>query len=179
MTAGLELYRGLLKENRSAGFVATGQIGITVNGGGIPLDAFKVDYATGAVETAVLEYSDKDYIIIEGQGSLLNPSSTATLPLMRGSCPTHLVLCMRGDKTTLRSNTQINIPNLKEFIQLNESLASVCGTYPKAKVIGIAVNTSMLSEAEAVVVKKRISEESGVSAYDPVRDGVHGFIERL
>ena len=179
MTAGLELYSGLLEENRSVGFVATGQIGITVTGGGIPLDAFKVDYATGAVETAVLEHSDKDYIIIEGQGSLLNPSSTATLPLMRGSCPTHLILCMRGDKTTLRSNTQIKIPNLKEFMQLNESLASVCGTYPEAKVIVIAVNTSMLSEEEAMAVKKRISEESGVPAYDPVRDGVEGFIQRL
>ena len=179
MTAGLELYRGLLKQNRSAGFVATGQIGITVTGAGIPLDAFKVDYATGAVETAVLEQADKDYIVIEGQGSLLNPSSTATLPLMRGSCPTHLILCMRGDKTTLRSNTQIKIPNLRDFIALNESLASVCGTYPDAKVVAIAVNTSMLSEADAQLVKQRITAESGVPAFDPVRDGVEGLIERL
>ncbi len=179
MTAGLELYQGLLKQNRSAGFVATGQIGITVTGAGIPLDAFKVDYATGAVETAVLEQADKDYIVIEGQGSLLNPSSTATLPLMRGSCPTHLILCMRGDKTTLRSNTQIKIPNLMDFIALNESLASVCGTYPDAKVVAIAVNTSMLSEVDAQLVKQRITAESGVPAFDPVRDGVEGMIERL
>jgi len=179
MTAGLELYRGLLKQNCSVGFVATGQIGITVTGTGIPLDAFKVDYATGAVETAVLEHADKDYIVIEGQGSLLNPSSTATLPLMRGSCPTHLILCMRGDKTTLRSNTQIKIPNLKAFIALNESLASVCGTYPDAKVVAIAVNTSMLSEADAQLVKERIMAESGAPTFDPVRDGVQGLIERL
>ena len=179
MTAGLELYRGLLKQNHSAGFVATGQIGITVTGGGIPLDAFKVDYATGAVETAVLEHANKDYIVIEGQGSLLNPSSAATLPLMRGSCPTHLILCMRGDKTSLRSNTQFKIPNLKAFIALNESLASVCGTYPEAKVVGIAVNTSMLTEADAIEVKERIAAESGVPAIDPVRDGVQVIIERL
>jgi uncharacterized NAD-dependent epimerase/dehydratase family protein len=146
---------------------------------GIPLDAFKVDYATGAVETAVLEQADKDYIVIEGQGSLLNPSSTATLPLMRGSCPTHLILCMRGDKTTLRSNTQIKIPNLREFIALNESLASVCGTYPDAKVVAIAVNTSMFSEVDAHLVKQRITAESGVPAFDPVRDGVEGMIECL
>ena len=179
MTAGLELYRGLLQQNHSAGFVATGQIGITVTGGGIPLDAFKVDYATGAVETAVLEHANKEYIVIEGQGSLLNPSSTATLPLMRGSCPTHLILCMRGDKTTLRSNTQFKIPNLKAFIVLNESLVSVCGTYPEAKVVGIAVNTSMLTEADAIEVKERIAAESGVPAIDPVRDGVQKIIERL
>jgi uncharacterized NAD-dependent epimerase/dehydratase family protein len=98
---------------------------------------------------------------------------------MRGSCPTHLILCMRGDKTTLRSNTQIKIPNLKAFITLNESLASVCGTYPEAKVVAIAVNTSMLSEEKAIAVKERIAAESGVPAFDPVRDGVQEIIERL
>ena len=41
------------------------------------------------------------------------------------------------------------------------------------------VEISMLSEAEAIAVKKRVSEESGVPAYDPGRDGVKGFIERL
>ena len=86
---------------------------------------------------------------------------------------------MRGDKTTLRSNTQIKIPNLKAFIALNESLASVCGTYPDAKVVAIAVNTSMLSEADAQLVKQRITAESGVPVFDPVRDGVEGLIERL
>ncbi|MDA0843394.1 MAG: DUF1611 domain-containing protein [Bacteroidetes bacterium] len=179
MTAGLELYNALLQNKHSVGFVATGQIGITVTGKGIPLDAFKVDYATGAVETAVLEEADKDIIIIEGQGSLLNPSSTATLPLMRGSCPTHLLLCMRGDKTTLRSNSEIKIPNLREFIALNESLATVCGTYPAAKVIGCAVNTSMLSESDATAVLERIAAESGVPAADPVRNGVEVFVRAL
>jgi uncharacterized NAD-dependent epimerase/dehydratase family protein len=86
---------------------------------------------------------------------------------------------MRGDKTTLRSNTHIKIPNLREFIALNESLASVCGTYPDAKVVAIAVNTSMLSEEEAIAVKERIAAESGVPAFDPVRDGVEKLIECL
>ena len=54
---------------------------------------------------------------------------------MRGSCPTHLVLCMRADKSTLRSPENIIIPEINEFISLNESLVSVFGTYPKAKVI--------------------------------------------
>ena len=179
MTTALELFSALKKNNHSVGFVATGQIGITVTGRGIPLDAFKVDYATGSVQSAVLEEADKDIILIEGQGSLLNPGSTATLPLMRGSCPTHLVLCMRGDITTLRDYPNIEIPNLKEFIKLNEALATVIGTYPAAKVIAVSVNTSKLNDEDAAKVIERIAKEAGVPATDPVRDGIDVLYKSL
>ena len=82
MTVGLELYSYLTEKKINTGFVATGQVGITVTGKGIPLDAYKLDHACGAVETAVLEQKEKDIVIVEGQGSILHPGSTATLPLM-------------------------------------------------------------------------------------------------
>ena len=41
MTAALEIYKWGLDHKINVGFVATGQIGITVTGDGIPLDAFK------------------------------------------------------------------------------------------------------------------------------------------
>ena len=101
MTSALEFYEDLKKRDINVGFVATGQIGITLTGNGIPLDAFKIDHACGAVEKVVVEQADKDVVIIEGQGSILHPGSSATLPLMRGSCPTHLVLCLRADKKSI------------------------------------------------------------------------------
>lgn len=179
MTTALELFTALKIKNHKVGFVATGQIGITVTGRGIPLDAYKVDYATGSVQASVMEEVDKDIILIEGQGSLLNPGSTATLPLMRGSCPTHLVLCMRGDLSTLRDYPNIKIPNLKEFIKLNEALATVIGTYPAAKVIAVSVNTSKLNDAEAAQVLARVAEEAGVPATDPVRYGTEVLYKAL
>jgi len=172
MTAGLELYLWLQKEKVNVGFVATGQIGITITGKGIPLDAFKVDHACGAVEQVVMEQADKEIVLIEGQGSLLHPGSTATLPLMRGSCPTHLILCLRAEKTTLRSPEHIKIPDLNDFIALNESLATVGGTFPKAKVIGIAANTSMLSLEDAEIYLKKTAEKTGILVTDPVRFGI-------
>jgi len=179
MTAGLELYSWLQKEQVNVGFVATGQIGITITGHGIPLDAFKVDHACGAVEQVVLEQADKEVILVEGQGSLLHPGSSATLPLMRGSCPTHLILCMRADKTTLRSPEEIRIPDLNAFIALNEALASVEGTFPKAKVIGIAANTSMLSHEEAETFLKATSAKTGLLVTDPVRFGIDEIGQQL
>ena len=172
MTSALEFYEGLKKRNINVGFVATGQIGITLTGNGIPLDAFKIDHACGAVEKVVVEQADKEIVIIEGQGSILHPGSSATLPLMRGSCPTHLVLCMRADKMTLRSPKNILIPDLNKFIALNEDLTNVIDTYPKAKVIGICANTSMLSEEGAKNFITEISKKTELKATDPVRFGV-------
>lgn len=110
MTAGLELTNSLRAEAKDVAFLATGQTGICITGNGIPLDAFKVDYAIGAVEEMVLKHKKNKYLIIEGQGSLLNPGSTATLPLMRGSCPTALVLCHRFGLEVVESETKILIP---------------------------------------------------------------------
>ncbi len=179
MTSGLELYSDLLKKKVNVSFLATGQIGITIMGKGIPLDAFKLDHACGAVEHLVMEEANKDILIIEGQGSLLHPGSSATLPLMRGSCPTHMVLCIRADKMTLRSPEHIAIPDINEFIALNEALATVVGTYPQAKVVAICANTSRLSEMEAKAFVRTLSDKTGIEVTDPVRFGVSGISEVL
>ena len=179
MTTALEIYSWAKKQKLKTGFVATGQIGITITGDGIPLDAFKVDHACGAVEHKILENSDNDLIIIEGQGSLLHPGSTATLPLMRGCCPTHIILCHRAEKENLRYPENIKIPNLKKFIQLNENIASVQGTFGKTRCIGVSLNTSKLSEKHAKKVIKKIKESTGLPVTDPIRFGVEIIFEDL
>ena len=115
MTAGLEIYRWAQNNQIDTAFVATGQIGITLMGSGIPLDALKVDHACGAVEQMVVNHSERSLVVVEGQGSLLHPGSAATLPLMRGTCPTHMILCHRADKSTLRNPESIKIPDLRDL----------------------------------------------------------------
>jgi uncharacterized NAD-dependent epimerase/dehydratase family protein len=114
MTAGLELTRSLREMSRDAVFLATGQTGIAITGQGIPLDAIRVDHAGGAVERMVLEAAHHEIVVIEGQGSLLHPGSTATLPLMRGSCATHMILCHRAGMETLDGLDHVRIPPLRE-----------------------------------------------------------------
>jgi uncharacterized NAD-dependent epimerase/dehydratase family protein len=169
MTAGLELYRWVRDQGLSTTFLATGQIGITITGTGIPLDAFKVDHACGAVETMVMDARGYDYVFIEGQGSLLHPGSTATLPLLRGSCANRLVMCHRAGMTSTRVKTKV--PPLRDFIQLNEDLAACCGSLTAAKTIGVALNTAELAEQEAVDEISRTEDAVGLPVTDVVRFG--------
>lgn len=177
MTASLELTRAL----PGAKFVASGQIGIVVSGSGVPLDAIRVDYASGAIEREVLRAAEEgaQWIVVEGQGSLAHPSSTATLPLMRGSMPTHLLLCARAGQTHLHRMSHVAIPPLRELISLYEALATVGGTFPRAKVFGIALNTGHFEEQEAKDAIRAIEDETGLVCVDPVRGGVAPLLQAL
>ena len=172
MTTSLELFKWAKENKIKSSFIATGQIGITVTGKGIPLDAYKVDHACGAVEKMVLEESESDWIFIEGQGSLLHPGSSATLPLMRGSCATHLILCHKADMTNLRAPAEhIKIPNLNKVIELNESLANACETTTKTKVVGISLNTVDLDLQAAQKAIDFWEAETNLPVTDIIRFG--------
>ena len=169
MTAGLELARSLQDMGHDAAFLATGQTGIAITGRGIPLDAIRVDHAGGAVERMVLEAASHRIVVVEGQGSLLHPGSTATLPLMRGSACTHMVLCHRAGMETLDELDSVRIPPLRDVIALNEAVARAAGALTPGKVVAIALNTARLSQSEAETAIRQIEETTGLPTADPVR----------
>jgi uncharacterized NAD-dependent epimerase/dehydratase family protein len=179
MTAGLELLKAARETGINAEFVATGQIGITVTGAGVPLDAVRVDYASGSIEREMMRYEKADWIIVEGQGSLVHPGSTATLPLLRGSMPTDMILCVQIGQTHLRRIKDIPIPPLPSLMRLYEDLASVCGVNPNAQVRGIAANTSHLDDETARRELIDLESLTGVPATDPVRYGADKLVTAI
>ncbi|MEL6384198.1 MAG: DUF1611 domain-containing protein, partial [Cyanobacteria bacterium J06626_18] len=103
MSTNLELHHLALKRGLQSKIIATGQTNLMLGDDGIPLDAVRVDFAAGAVEQQVMHYGlDHDILFVEGQGALFNPGSTATLPLIRGTQPTHLILVHRAGQTHIR-----------------------------------------------------------------------------
>ncbi len=102
MTASLELDRAARARGLRSKFLATGQIGICISGDGVPLDAVRVDFASGSIEGLCVKYGhDHDVLWVEGQGSALHPGSTAWVPLLRGSMATDLVLVHRAGQKVL------------------------------------------------------------------------------
>ena len=180
MSTALELDRLARQRGLRSCFVATGQAGIMISGDGIPLDAVRVDFAAGAVEQWVMRYgADQDFLFVEGQGSLLNPASTATLPLLRGSQPTHLILVHQASRTHIHHCPHIAIPPLSAVVQLYETIARAGGAYPVTPVSGIALNTRGLTEQAARDRINAIERETGLPCTDVVRYGASLLLDAL
>jgi len=182
MTAALELTQALAGLGARAAFVATGQTGILIDGGGVAVDAVVSDFAAGAIENEVLAAGrDADVVVVEGQGALHHPGySGVTLSLLAGSCPRALVLCHAAGRDRIRTADgaphEIPIPPLTELARAYESAAA---WVQKAEVVGVALNTLGLEEAAARAACDAAGRELGVPSTDPVRFGAGPLAEAV
>ena len=182
MSACLELQAAALRRGLDARFVGTGQAGILISGAGVPLDAVRVDYAAGAVEQAVLAAAAggdaSSWVLVEGQGSLCHPGSTATLPLLRGSQPTDLLLVHRAGQAHIRGLAEVPLPPLPQLIGAVEALAALArpatALAPAPKVRAIALNTALLEPAAAEAAIAAVEKATGLPCADAVREGAGG-----
>ena len=169
MTATCELELEARKRGLRSVFVPTGQTGIAIAGWGIAVDAVVSDFLAGAAERLVIEGGERgDLLWVEGQGAILHPIySGVALGLMHGSAPHLYVLCHEVGRETVEGDaTNSPIPSLRELVELHERMS--LRTRP-ARVVGIALNTASVSEAEAREAIAAAEEETGLPADDPVR----------
>ena len=186
MSACLELFSAARRRGVACRFVGTGQAGILIAGEGVALDAVRVDYASGAVESAVLAAGSalppEGIVLVEGQGSLCHPASTATLPLIRGTQPTDLVLVHRADQSCIERLPQIPLPPLRELVERTEALAGLArpqGSVASPRVRAVALNTARLSEADARVAIRETENQLGLPCTDPVRYGAEQLLDAV
>ncbi|PZO58336.1 MAG: DUF1611 domain-containing protein, partial [Phormidesmis priestleyi] len=180
MSTSIELNRVAKAQGLRSKLIATGQTGLMLGEAGIPLDAIRVDYAAGAVEQCLTRYGpDHDILFIEGQGSLLNPASTATLPLLRGAQPTHLILVHKANLTHIQHFPDFQIPPLPAVVKLYEAVATAGGTFAPAKVVGIALNTFGLSEGEGRAAIATVAQSTGLPCTDVVRFGGEPLLAQI
>lgn len=180
MSTGLELHKASLQRGLRSRFLATGQTGLMLGHDGIPLDAVRIDFASGAVEQILMRYGyDYDVLYVEGQGSLMNPASTATLPLIRGSQPTHLILAHRAGQTHIHNFPHVPIPSLRKAIEVYETVATAGGAFAPVKVVAVALNTFHLSETEAQQAIEQAQLETGLPCTDVVRFGAEPLLDAI
>lgn len=169
MVVALEIANDLKRNGYDAKFAATGQTGILIENGGIPIDAVVGDFLNGSAERLVRLNQEHDIMIIEGQASITHPRySSVSLGLLHGSMPQALIMCYEMGRDYVRGFENIKIPPLTEIIRFNEIAASFM--YP-AKVIGVAINSRKYSGKDADAEKERISNETGLPACDVIRHG--------
>ena len=178
MYTTLSLARGMQSQGMKATFRATGQSGILVAGEGVAVDCVVSDFISGSVEALCPANDDDHWDLIEGQGSLYHPAfAGVSLGLLHGSQPDALVICHALNRDHMRALPGRPLPSLEQVIEMNLTAARI--TNPDVKVIGVSVNTSSVSEDEALAYCKSVTEQLGLPCVDPIRHGVGALVEAL
>ena len=177
MVAAVEIARGLQNAGVDAAFVATGQTGILVAGGGCAVDRVISDFVAGAAEKLVLANQFHEVIVVEGQGSLFHPRySGVTLSLLHGTIPHGLIACYEMGRKAVFGMPEVPLPSLRKLIDFYEAAASLM--HP-CRVIGIAVNGIKFSDAEVEAECTRVEDKFQLPVCDVIRHGPGKLVEAV
>lgn len=178
MYVSLAMQREMIRRGLKATFRATGQTGILVEGSGVPLDAVVADFMAGAVEFLTPDNDDDHWDFIEGQGSLFHASySGVTLALIHGGQPDALILSHEPGRPHMRGLPMFQLPSLTALQDLALKMARIVN--PSCEVVGISINTSRMSEADAKECVGAAEKETGLPATDPIRFGASPLVDAL
>lgn len=153
-----------------AEFRATGQTGILIAGGGIPMDAVVSDFAAGAAEQLSPDADPAHWDVIEGQGSLFHPAyAGVSLALLHGSQPDVLVVCHQPGRAHMLGYPGYPVPAIEQTIHLALRLGG--RTSPAIRCAGVSLNTSGMDESAARRLMREERHRLGCPVADPMRGG--------
>ena len=178
MYTGLAMDAEMHKRGMKSTFRPTGQTGILITGGGVPLDAVIADFMAGAVEYLTPDNDADHWDHIEGQGSLFHVSySGVTMALIHGGQPDALVLAHEPTRTHMRGLPEYDLPSLEVLRDTALPIARVAN--PACQIIGISVNTQHLSEEEALAYMAEVEARMGLPTVDTFRQGAGRLVDAL
>ena len=176
--AALALEREMHARGMKADFRATGQTGVMIAGRGIAIDAVIADFISGAAEWLSPDNDPDHWDLVEGQGSLFHAAfAGVTAGLIHGSQPDALVLCHEPTRTHMRGLPHAPIPDLERCAEANVAMAHL--TNPECKLVGVALNTSLLQADDATAMMRKIEKQLGVPCVDPIATGVSAIVDAL
>lgn len=143
--------------------VGTGQTGL-IQGAryGVALDAIPCQFASGEMESAVVdafEGEHPDVIIVEGQGALSHPAYLTSSFILRGSRPQGVILQHAPARVRLGDFASVPMPTAASEINLIQ-------TFADTRVIGLTVNHEGMTDAEVSTAIAGYEVELGIPATD-------------
>ena len=159
-------------------FRATGQTGIMIAGQGVPIDTVVADFTAGAAEVVSPANADDHWDIIEGQGSLFNPSyAGVSLGLLHGSQPDAIVVCHDPTRQVIDTARHLPLPSVADCIDLHLQCARL--TNPNVCCVGVCVNTSGLDAESKTTYLAELSAELNLPCIDPIEDGCDAIVDQI
>ena len=162
-TTAIILTQVLNDHGVKAVMIGTGQTGL-IQGArfGIALDAIPSQFCAGELEATIVEAfeaEDPDVIVIEGQGALSHPAFSSSSFILRGSCPSGVVLQHAPGRRHRCDFESMEMPTPSAEINLLQ-------TFADTKVIGLTINHESMCDAEVSEVISQYENELGIPATD-------------
>ncbi|MEM1188268.1 MAG: DUF1611 domain-containing protein [Pseudomonadota bacterium] len=174
----LALERDLHRLGVNASFRASGQTGIMIAGGGVPIDCVVADFLSGAAEALSPDNDDDHWDVIEGQGSLFHPGYAAVSHgLLLGSQPDAFVVCHAAGRREVEGWPGFSLPSIQEVIDRTVAIGRL--TNPAIRCVGISVNCSSITADECPAYLASLADQHGLPSVDPMLDGTDPILNEL
>ncbi len=156
--------------------IYTGQTGWLQGGKyGFVFDSTLNDFVSGELENAIVrcwKETGADFIFLEGQSSLRNPSGPCGIELLISGNAKHVVLLFAPKRKYFDNDEHWGaIPSVASEIEIIEKLGS--------KVIAVAVNTEDCTTEEAFTYQKEYEQKLNIPVLLPIQEGVDKLIPIL
>ncbi len=139
------------------------------------LDSCINDFVSGEIEHAVHEAwknEKPDLIVIEGQGSLMNPAYPGGYEILAAGRPDVVVLQHAPRRLEYDGFPGYVLHHLQKQIDAIELVSG-------RPVIAVALNHELMEKVEILPECKKIKEETGIPAFDVLEHGASGLVSVL
>ena len=139
------------------------------------MDSCINDFVSGEIEHAVYEAWEKespDLIVIEGQGSLMNPAYPGGFEILAAGRPDYVILQYAPKRMEYDGFPGYMLHPIKEQINAIELISG-------KKVIAVTVNHEDMTKEEIVPACESITEETGLPAYDVLEYGADELVNLI
>ncbi|MDT7828786.1 DUF1611 domain-containing protein [Pricia sp. S334] len=139
------------------------------------MDSCINDFVSGEIEHAVVSaYKNEkpDVLVIEGQGSLMNPAYPGGFEILAAGRPDYIILQHAPTRTEYDGFPGYKLHSLPEQIHAIEVISD-------KKVIAITINHENMAEDEILEACKQVTLETKLPAFDVLKYGPEELIELL
>jgi uncharacterized NAD-dependent epimerase/dehydratase family protein len=175
-TTAILLVRGLLEAGILTEFIGTGQTAwMQGSRYSIILDSLVNDFVSGEIEHVVWSCWNEvnpDVIVIEGQGSLMNPAYPGGFEVLAAARPDLVILQHAPGRKEYDGFPGYPIQPLAHQIQAIEVIS-------RARVAAITVNHENLPGNEIARTCKQIEKETFLKTFDVLLDGPGGLVDHV
>ena len=175
-TIAIMLNEELLNRGRKSDMIFTGQTGWLQGWShGLVLDAMINDFVAGGFEGAILESWEDDqpeYMIIEGQGSLVHPFFPGGFEILAAGRVDGFILIDAPKRKSLDGFPDYPMPDPRKVVKIAELLTD-------KPLLGIGINRENMDEDDIEKSIERLSKIFKVPVFEPISMGVDEIVDVL